>query len=102
MKLSPRRWIVCWGVLGLLVPSVLLLRWLVFDHIFGEVEMILWPSSFVLLALDGPEPLSLLDRLTSTALYAIALAINVGLYSVIGLLSWQLIDLIRRWRISSP
>src|ERR1039458_2104040 len=89
MKLSPRRWIVCWGVLGLLVPSVLLLRWLVFDHMFGEVELILWPSSFVLFALDKPGPLNLLDRLTVVTVYAIALAINVGLYSVMGLLSWQ-------------
>lgn len=68
-----------------------MLRWYFFDHSFGEVELILWPSSFILMALEGPP-----ERLVMVVVYAIAIAANVLLYSIVGLLGWLLRDSIRR------
>lgn len=95
-KLTQRRWILAWGFLGLLVPSVLLLRWILFNGGFGGLELVLWPTSFVTFALDGGGPLHPTNVLLVVVVYAIALITNALLYSVIGLLSWQLLDLALR------
>jgi hypothetical protein len=91
MKLTARNWICWWGLAGLVVPVVLLLRSYLFDHSFGEVELILWPSSFILMALEGPP-----ERLVIVVVYAIAIAANVLLYSIVGVLGWMLLDPILR------
>ena len=80
----------------MVVPVVLLLRWYFFDHSFGELELILWPSSFILMALEGPP-----ERVVMVVVYAIAIAANVMLYSIVGLLSWLLFDPILRRRSQS-
>jgi len=91
MKLTAKNWICGWGLAGLVVPAVLLLRWYFFDHSFGEVELILWPSSFILMTLEGPP-----ERLTIVVMYTIAIAANVLLYSIVGLLGWMLLAPILR------
>ena len=76
----------------MLVPAVLLLRWYFFNHTFGTLEFVLWPSSIVLMGLEGPP-----DRLVITVVYAIAISTNVVLYGIVGLLIWLLLNpLLRR------
>jgi hypothetical protein len=92
MKLTGRNWTCAWGFAGLLIPVVLLLRWYFFDHSFRTLELVLFPSSIVLMALEGPP-----DRLVIAVVYAIAITANVVLYAIIGLLSWLLLSpVIRR------
>jgi hypothetical protein len=93
MRLTVKKWIVWWGLAGLLVPVVLLLRWKLFGHGFGEREAILWPSSLILMALEGPP-----EPVVIAVVYAIAVAANITLYSVVGLLSWFFLDLVLRRR----
>jgi hypothetical protein len=58
----------------LVVPLVLLLRWYLFHHSFGKLELIVWPSCFILM-------------LGNTAdAYAVAIVMNMALYSIVGLL----------------
>ena len=87
MKLTGRNWTCAWGFAGLLIPVVLLLRWYFFDHSFRTLELVLFPSSVVLMALEGPP-----DRLVIAVVYAIAITANVVLYAIIGLLSWLLLS----------
>jgi hypothetical protein len=94
-KLTQKRWILGWGFLGLLVPGVLLLRWILFDHLFGQLELVLWPSSFILFAFGGGA-LHPNDVLFLAVVYVIALITNALLYAVLGLLSWQVVDLALR------
>ena len=82
---------------GLLLPVVLLVRWYFFDHSFGTLELILWPSSFILTALEGPP-----DRMAIAIGYAIAISVNVVLYAAMGLLSWLLLKPIAANRHSRP
>ena len=92
MKLTGRNWLCGWALAGLLVPVVLLLRWQLFDHSFGDLELVLWPSSFILMGLQGPKP----DRVLIVEVYAIAVAANVMLYFIVGLLTWLLASPILR------
>jgi hypothetical protein len=84
MKLTARR-SICWGgFAGLVVPVVLLLRWHLFNHSFGYPELIVWPSSFVLM-------------LGNTAdAYVVAIIMNMALYAVVGLLASRLFKILRR------
>ena len=59
----------------MVVPVVLLLRWHLFHHSFGVLELIVWPSSFILM------------RNTPDA-YAVAIVMNMALYSIVGLGAW--------------
>jgi hypothetical protein len=68
----------------LVVPVVLLLRWHLFDHAFGELELIIWPSSFILMLGNTPEA------------YAVAIVMNMALYSIVGLLASLLFSILRR------
>jgi hypothetical protein len=87
MKIRPRIWMICAAALGLLVPAALLLRWKITGHVFGDLEVILWPTSMFLMVLDGNHSLS-----TTITVYAIALAANVILYAIVGLLTWSVLS----------
>jgi hypothetical protein len=78
MKLTVRSWTCWWGLAGLVVPVVLLLRWHLFHHSFGVLELIVWPSSFMLM------------RNTPDA-YVVAIVMNMALYSVVGLLTFRIL-----------
>jgi len=93
MKLTFSKWLLYFGVLGLLVPAVLLLRWKLFGIMFGLLEATLWPSSIFTMGLEGnPTIWNIL------LVYAIALVANVLLYSLAGLLIWPVFRFLLRQR----
>jgi hypothetical protein len=89
------KWALVWAALGLVIPVLLLLRWKMTDSSFGQLEFILWPSSIMLMGLEGPSPRS---SLNIAEVYAIVIAANVALYLLIGLLTCPFFFLILRWR----
>ena len=74
--------------MGLLVPALIILFSNLFGRSFGELDVILWPSSIFLMGLDGPTPRS---RLDITEIYSILIAENIILYSLVGLLTTPLV-----------
>src|SRR5258705_6732997 len=93
MKLTLRKWVFWWGVLGLLVPALLILRWKLFGSGFGRIEAILWPSSIILMILEGT-----VSMLYVLLVYAIVLVGNVITYSGVGLLTWPALRFVQRRR----
>jgi hypothetical protein len=93
MKLTLWKWTFWFGSLGLLVPAALILRWKLLGSTFGQLELILWPSSIMLMGLDGPTQRSAFDIIQ---FYALVIVANMVLYCVIGLLTWPLLRLARR------
>ena len=91
MKLTLWKWVFWWGILGLLVPAVLILRWKLFGSMFGQIEAILWPSSIMLMILEGS-----VSMLNILLVYAIALVGNVTIYSGVGLLTWPALRFVQR------
>jgi hypothetical protein len=93
MKLTLWKWLLWTGLLGLLVPAALILRWKLLGSNFGQLELILWPSSIVLMGIEG-QP----STLTIILSYAIVIVANIFLYCVIGLLTWPMLRLTLRRR----
>jgi hypothetical protein len=89
MKFRPKfwRWVQLFGALGLVVPAITLSRWLLFHLGEGVWEGRLWPSSFVLMALDTPKPSPVG---TVIYVYALTLLSNMALYAAIGALLWPM------------
>jgi hypothetical protein len=96
VKLTLWKWVFWWGILGLLVPAVLTLRWKLLGSMFGQIEAILWPSSIMLMILEGSVSIFYI-----LLVYAIAWAGNVMTYSGIGLLTWPAIRFVQRRRAQS-
>ena len=69
------KWVLACGAFGLAIPFALLLGWKLTGS-FGELQLILWPSSILLMGLDGPSPRSNLDILET---YAALIGENVVL-----------------------
>jgi hypothetical protein len=89
------KWVLVWGALGLAIPVLLLLRWRMTDSSFGQLEVILWPSSILTMGLEGPTPRSSLDV---AEVYSALIAENMAMYLLIGLLTSPFFFLILRWR----
>jgi len=84
MKLMLLKWVAWWSALGFAVPILLILGWRLFGLGFGQSEAILWPSSIMLMGLEGPTQRSALDIVE---IYALSIVENVLLYSFVGLLA---------------
>jgi hypothetical protein len=82
---------IWFGVLGLLLPVALLLRWKIAGVGFGTLEFLLWPASIMLMGLEGNHSLAVI--LTT---YALLLAANVVLYTFVALLTWPSFRLLLR------
>ena len=82
-----------WGSTGLLVPAALIVRWKSLGSAFGRIELILWPSSILLMGLEG-NIVAFIIILT----YAMVIAANIVLYCVIGLLTWPVLRIALRRR----
>jgi len=82
-----------WGSTALLVPVALILRWKSLGSAFGRIELILWPSSILLMGLEGQHS-AFIIILT----YAMVIAANIVLYCVIGLLTWPVLSIALRRR----
>lgn len=91
MKLTLWKWMFGWGSIGLLVPAAVILRWKLLHATFARIELILWPSSIMLMGLDGQHSAFII--LLS---YAMVISMNIIFYCVIGLLTWLLIRLALR------
>ena len=93
MKLKLWKWMSSCGLVGLLVPAALILRWKLLGAPFGRLELILWPSSILLMGLEGQG-----NAFIITLSYAILMAANIALYCAIGLLMWPVLRLALRPR----
>jgi hypothetical protein len=94
MKLTLPRWTFWWGSIGLLIPVALILRCRFLSVTFGQIDLILWPSSILLLmGLEG-QPSAFIVILS----YAMAIMANISVYCVIGLLMWPVLRLVLRRR----
>lgn len=93
MKLTLGKWLFWWGILGLVVPAVLILCWKLSSSMFGQIEAILWPSSIMLMVLEGS-----VSMFYVLLVYAIALVGNVTIYSGVGLLTWPAFRFVQRRR----
>jgi len=83
------------GAFGLVMPLLLTSGWKVFGWGFGELQVILWPSSIFLMRLDGPTPRGMLDI---TEIYSILAAENMILYSLVGSLTSPIVYFATRER----
>jgi hypothetical protein len=93
MKPSLWKWMFWWGSIGLLVPVALILRWKLLGSMFGQTELILWPSSILLMGLEGQRSAFII-----ILWYAIVIAANIVFYCVIGFVTWLLFRLALRRR----
>jgi len=89
------KFLLVWGVSGLAIPALILLHWRLADSTLGPFEVMLWPSSIMLMGLEGPDPRTSLDIAEA---YAIAIAANVILYLLVGLLVSPFVYWVLRWR----
>ncbi|KRA41539.1 hypothetical protein [Pseudoxanthomonas sp. Root630] len=64
------------AALGILVPCVLVTRHLVTRELFGSFEAWLWPSSILLMALEGPR-----DTLSVWTVMGLSVFLNTVLYA---------------------
>jgi hypothetical protein len=86
-----------WSALaGLVVPIALILRWKLLGSMFGRLELILWPSSIMLMGLEGPTPRTSIDIIE---FYGIVIAMNMIVYAIVGLAAWPLLRLGFRRRL---
>ena len=95
MTARPRfwRWVLSFGILGVIIPLLLLARWHV-DHVsFGDLGLVLWPASFSFTALDSSDHFS-----TIAMLYGEAFLANFALYALIGGLFWPVAHVVVRLR----
>ncbi|MGO8796295.1 MAG: hypothetical protein ACLQLC_15855 [Candidatus Sulfotelmatobacter sp.] len=93
MKLTLWKWMFWWGSTGLLVPVTLILCWKLLGSTFGQIELILWPSSILLMGLEGQRSAFII-----ILSYAMVIVANIVFYCVIGLLTWLLLRLALRRR----
>jgi len=79
-----KKWIIGWGVAGLVAPLLYLFIYLVTGYMLGEGIFAFWPGAMGLMALNG-------QPLLSTVVYVcFCIATNVILYGVLGILFWGL------------
>ena len=88
MTFRPRfwRWVIGCGIIGLLVPAALSVKWFGFHSGAGS-ETVLWPSSIMFMALDVPSPATIS---TVAVVYTVAIIENILLYAVLGAVTWLL------------
>jgi hypothetical protein len=84
------------GAVGIAVPLVLILRYLILQQPFGIIEDWLWPSSIMLMALEA----SGTTRSTVVFVHAFAIAVNALLYATIGAIVWFAVFGLRKLRHS--
>lgn len=82
-----------WGSIGVLVPVAFILRWKLLGSTFGQLELIFWPSSILLIGLEGQRSV-----FTLILWYAMITVANISSYCVVGLLTWLLLRLALRRR----
>ncbi|MGA7349842.1 MAG: hypothetical protein WBX06_01700 [Acidobacteriaceae bacterium] len=86
-------WTGVFAALGVVVPIVLTVCFLIFHANFGKNAATLWPSSLMFMALDTP---TLAARSTVISVYAVAIAENALLYAIVGAVTWPLAYFLRR------
>jgi len=94
MKVSRKQWLLSWGVLGLVIPIVLMVNYRVcvahvtdrtqlINCLWGEEQVILWPTAVMLMPLEAhPTPFAVVW------FYSLAVVSNIFVYASVGLLTW--------------
>lgn len=75
---------LAFGAVGIAVPLILILRYLILQQPFGIIEGWLWPSSIMLMALEA----SGTPRAMVVFVHAFAIAVNALLSAIIGVTVW--------------
>ena len=96
--MKPRflRWVLLFGAIGFLFSAVATIRYFVFGHSFGEMEAKLWPSSLMFLALEAPDT----RTVDIVVVWIMAFIANFISYAAIGVLTWPLVYIVHRVRVS--
>lgn len=91
-----KRLVLGGAIVGLVIPLCLMaVRFLSFlgtnHYVFGNAELVLWPSSFMLMATEGSH-----STLSTLSIVGISVAVNIALYSALGLIVFFFVWLWRR------
>ncbi len=91
-----KRFVLGGAIVGLVIPLCLMaVRYLSFlgsnHYAFGNVELALWPSSFMLMATEGSH-----STLSALSILGVSIAVNIALYAALGLIAFFFIWLWRR------
>jgi|SRR5581483_8775472 len=98
MKISRKQWLVCWGVLGLIIPVVLIISYKVcVAHTIDRTQLInclwdgreamFWPTSLMLMPLEAhPTAFDIIW------FYGLAIVSNIFVYTGAGLLTWLFVE----------
>ena len=90
------RWVLIFGVAGLLVPVLLMLHASISRSLFGDREIFLWPGSIMLMSTEDPS----MTKFHAAAIFCGALISNFALYAALGALTWPIRRFIIRRRDS--
>lgn len=91
------RWVLLFGVAGLVVPVLLMLHASISRSLFGDREIFLWPGSIMLMSTEDPS----MPKLQLAAIVGGAFFSNVFLYAALGALTWPIRRVIIRRRKSA-
>lgn len=88
MRIRFWRWTGLFAAAGLLFPLCFCVHWFVFHGELSSMELLLWPSSILLMGLGpGPEPTS-----TLVIAYLIVILENMVLYAAVGAALWWCVN----------
>jgi hypothetical protein len=90
------RWILGFGVAGLLVPAALMLHANLTRSLFGDRDLFLWPGSIALMSTEDPS----MTKFHAAVIFGGALISNFVLYGALGALTWPIRRFVIRRRDS--
>jgi hypothetical protein len=79
MSAINRRWVVTGSLVGLIVALCCLFAYSLFGTMFGRWTVIVWPTSIVLLYLEGARG----GWFSIVSMWSIAILLNVALYAAV-------------------
>ena len=80
-----RRAVIIGAAIGLVIPLGFWLAFAIFGYIFSSETVVLWPSSIVLMGLEGQQNFAVI-----VAVWAGAMLVNVALYALLALFAYLL------------
>lgn len=93
-----RRWVLYWALAGILIPEALFLDTMIREGI-GPTDYLLpflWPSSILLMITECADCRGW--SVFGVVVLLVAAAINVILYTILGVISWPIARSFLRWR----
>jgi len=80
-----KKWLIGWGITGLVAPLLHLSTYFVTGYTLGEGIFVFWPGAIGLRVLENGLPI-----LTVLLIWLITIMSNVLVYALFGLLLWPL------------